>query len=123
MRLGDAQKEFAQDAAELIQFIHKSGYECTLGDAYRDPRVFGDMGVKNIITSEVNSYPAYGRAQSAHKQRLAIDLNLFKDGIYLRHTEAYRKFGVFWKSIRPDNVWGGDFDDGNHFSRKYYGIS
>lgn len=125
MSLGSTQREFSLQVAELIDFIYKSGYECTLGDAYRDPRVFGEMGTKNSITSEVNSYPAYGRSKSAHKQRLAIDLNLFKDGLYLRHTEAHRPFGEFWKSIRPENRWGGDFTpkDGNHYSRKYYGIA
>jgi hypothetical protein len=125
MSLGSTQREFSLQVAELIEFIYKSGYECTLGDAYRDPRVFGEMGDKNSIIGKENSYPAYGRAESAHKQRLAIDLNLFKDNIYLRHTEAHRPFGEFWKSLHPDNRWGGDFTpkDGNHYSRKYYGIA
>lgn len=123
MSLGDAQREFTQDIADLIDFIYDSGYECTFGDAYRDPRVFGKMGKKNTITSEDASYPSYGRAKSAHKQRLAIDLNLFKDGIYLSHTEAHRPFGEFWEGIHPDNVWGGRFDDGNHYSRKYGDIA
>ena len=125
MSLGSTQREFSRHVAELIEFIYKSGYECTLGDAYRDPRVFGEMGTKNSIISEVESYPAYGRAQSAHKQRLAIDLNLFKDGLYLRHTEAHRLFGDFWKGVHPENRWGGDFSnpDGNHYSRIYYGIA
>jgi len=123
MSLGSTQREFSRQVAELIEFIYKSGYECTLGDAYRDPRVFGEMGDKNSIIGKENSYPAYGRAKSAHKQRLAIDLNLFKDGVYLSTTEAHRPFGLWWKSRHPDNVCGGDFDDGNHYSRKYGGIA
>jgi len=113
MSLGSAQREFTLDVADLIYFIYESGYECTLGDAFRDKRSHGEMGEKL----------AYGRAKSAHKQRLAIDLNLFKDGVYLSTTEAHRPFGLWWKSRHPDNVWGGDFDDGNHYSRKYGGIA
>jgi len=110
MTLSQTQSEFAQDVAELIQYIHTSGYSCTFGDAYRDPRSHGEIGSKT----------AYGAADSLHKQRLAIDLNLFKDGLYLSHTEAHRLFGDHWKGLHPDNVWGGDFTrkDGNHYERK-----
>lgn len=125
MGLGSTQREFTHDIADLIDYIYESGYECTFGDAYRDPRVFGPMGQKHIITSEDASYLAYGRAESAHKQRLAIDLNLFKDGHFLRHTEAHRPFGEMWKGLHPDHVWGGDFSkpDGNHYSRRHGGIA
>ena len=113
MSLSRTQQDFAQHIAELIQYIREQGYECTFGDAFRDPRSHGAMG---------ESGP-YGRRESAHKQRLAVDLNLFKDGHYLPSTEAHRPFGEFWKGIHPDNVWGGDFDDGNHYSRRYGGIA
>lgn len=125
MSLGSAQREFARDVATLIEYIYDKGYECTLGDAYRDPRVFGTMGSRNTVTDADTGEcrPVHGRAKSAHKQRLAIDLNLFKDGAYLKHTEAHRPFGEFWEGLHPDNVWGGNFDDGNHYSRKYWGIA
>jgi len=63
---------------------------------------------------------AYGRRHSAHKQRLAIDLNLFLDGEYLTTTEAHRPFGEYWVSLDAENhVWGGEFDDGNHYSFRF----
>jgi hypothetical protein len=66
----------------------------------------------------------YGQAWSAHKQRLAVDLNLFLDGKYLSDTESHRMFGEYWKSIDPENhVWGGDFKDGNHYSFRFNGIA
>jgi hypothetical protein len=115
MTLGDIQRDFTKDVAKLIRFIYSEGYEATLGDAFRDPRSHGAMGEQS----------PYGRAKSAHKQRLAIDLNLFLDGVYLSDSVAYAPFGEFWESLHPDNRWGGDFSnaDGNHFSRKYGGIA
>ena len=113
MTLSKAQRKFAFHLSCLIQHIYASGYECTFGDAYRDPRVHGQMGDQG----------AYGRPYSAHKQRLAVDLNLFKDGIWLRSTKAHEPFGAYWIALDSDNVWGGDFNDGNHYSRRHGGIA
>ncbi len=113
MTLGQKQRLFTKLVAQLIQYAYAQGYELTLGDAYRDPRVHGDVGVKK----------SYSSANSVHKQRLAIDLNLFKDGQYLTTTEAHKPLGQFWKSLHPDCRWGGDFStpDGNHYSMTHEG--
>lgn len=113
MTLGQKQRLFAKLVAQLIQHAYAQGYELTLGDAYRDPRVHGDVGVKK----------SYSSANSVHKQRLAIDLNLFKDGQYLTTTEAHKPLGQFWKSLHPLCHWGGDFStpDGNHYSMTHEG--
>ena len=121
MTLGDTQREFARHLGYLLRHIEAAGYQCTLGDAFRDPRSHGHMGVMGV----------YGRAKSAHKQRLAIDLNLFKGGEYLSTTEDHRPIGEYWKALHEDNRWGGDFDfdgdghgdDGNHYSKWYGGIA
>ncbi len=104
---------FTKNLPELLHYIHDQGYECTLGDAYRSPKAFGKIGEKG----------PYGHPKSAHKRRLAIDLNLFKDGRYLRKTSDHAKFGEFWKRLHPLNRWGGDFKkpDGNHYSIVYGG--
>jgi len=65
----------------------------------------------------------YGRPYSAHKQRLAVDLNLYKNGAYQKTTMAHKPFGEYWCALHPDNVWGGDFNDGNHYSRRHGGIA
>ena len=67
MTLGEKQRLFARLVPRLIDYAYFKGYEVTLGDAYRDPRVFGQIGVKK----------GYGRSKSNHKIKLAIDLNLF----------------------------------------------
>lgn len=110
MTLGQKQRKFTRMVADLIVFAYEQGYELAFGDAYRDPRVHGEVGVKK----------AYGHPKSAHKQRLAVDLNLFKDGKYLDKTEDHIELGEYWESL--GGTWGGRFDDGNHYSLEHGGI-
>ena len=109
--LGQKQRRFSLMAAQLILWIYDKGYEATLGDAYRDPRVFGIVGEKK----------GYGHKKSGHKKRLAIDLNLFIEGVYQTSTEAYKEVGMYWESLSEDARWGGRFNDGNHFSLEHEG--
>lgn len=95
MSLRKRQSRFAKKVALLILFAYEQGYEITFGDAY-----------------------ATGghSAKSFHAKRLAIDLNLFKNGIYLTRTSDHLQLGLFWESI--GGTWGGRFNpkDGNHYS-------
>lgn len=108
-RLGTKQRIFTRMIADLILFAYERGYELTVGDAYRDPRPFGKMGTKKY----------YSSANSNHKQRLAIDFNLFKDGKFLTATEDHQELGEFWEAI--GGTWGGRFNDGNHYSVEHNG--
>ena len=112
MTLGELQRKFAKEIPRLIDKAHEMGFECTLGDAYRDPRVHGQVGEK----------VAYGHAKSAHKQRLAIDLNLFRDGVYLTDGEHYRALGEWWEAQAEENRNGLRFSDANHFWKIYNGV-
>jgi len=107
--LGQKQRRFTMMVGQLIQFAYCQGYELSFGDAFRDPRVHGQVGTK----------VGYGRRDSNHKIRLAIDLNLFKNGRYLRSTKAHKPLGLFWESI--GGSWGGRFKDGNHYSLEHNG--
>ena len=89
------QVEFMRRIPLLINKAFELGYEVTGGDLYRDPRC------------------NYGSKSSRHRVRLAIDLNLFKDGKYLTETEDHEKLGEYWESI--GGIWGGRFNDGNHY--------
>lgn len=95
MSLRRRQTEFARRVPRLIDKAFELGYEVTLGDCYRDSRC------------------PYGSKRSKHRERLAIDLNLFMDGVYLTRTVDHKALGEWWESI--GGTWGGRFDDGNHY--------
>ena len=113
--LSDKQRLFAEMVGELLRWIYANGYAVTFGDAYRDPRAFGPMGVSR----------AYGRKYSNHKQRLAIGLNLFVtddngNWQYCASTEDHKPIGEYWEGL--GGTWGGRFDDGNHYSLEHEGV-
>lgn len=107
--LGQKQRRFVRLVGLLIEYAYQQGYELTFGDAYRDPRVHGEVGQKK----------SYSSANSVHKSRLAVDFNLFKNGEYLTSTEAHRPLGEYWESL--GGTWGGRFNDGNHYSLEHQG--
>ncbi len=112
MTLGQKQRVFARLVGRLIEKAYELGYEVSLGDAYRDPRVHGALGVRK----------SYSHPNSAHKVRLAIDLNLFRNGEYLELSEDYKALGEWWEQQHLFARWGGRFDDGNHFSFEHNGV-
>lgn len=93
MSLRKEQSEFVKMIGLLITYAYAIGYEITFGDAW------AREGHKK---------------DSFHYKRLAIDLNLFKDGEYLEQTSDHMPLGLFWESI--GGTWGGRFEDGNHYS-------
>ena len=110
MTLREKQSKFASMIPGLINKALELGFEITLGDAYRDPRLHGAVGVKQ----------GYGHSKSCHKLRLAIDLNLFKDGKFLSSSEDHKPLGEWWES--QGGTWGGRFNDGNHYSLDHDGM-
>lgn len=101
MKLSEAQQIFAYHVGCLITHATAAGYTVTFGHAYRCP----DCPV--------------GKQNSNHKKRLAVDLNLFRDGVYLDDTEDHRELGEYWEALDSANRWGGNFSnkDGNHYER------
>jgi hypothetical protein len=102
--LGAKQRLFTRFVADLIIFAYEEGYELTFGDAFRDPEI------------------PYGHQNSLHRVRLAIDFNLFKDGEYLVKTSDHKSLGMYWESLHPSCRWGGNFNDGNHYSFTHGGM-
>lgn len=111
MTLRQRQSIFMRNIAQLILFAFEQGYELTAGEMYR-------------TQEQQDLHRAAGRSQvkvSQHQKRLAVDLNLFIDGKYVSSSDDHRILGEYWKSLHPDNRWGGDFKslpDGNHYEMR-----
>jgi hypothetical protein len=110
--LGEKQRRFTRLVGLLIEWAYANGYELTFGDAYR-----------SVEQAKLNAAAGKGIISSLHCERLAIDLNLFKHGDYLKASEAYAPLGAYWESLGADCAWGGRFSkpDGNHFSIRFGG--
>jgi hypothetical protein len=108
MSLSERQRLFSKMVGYLIEEIYKQGNEVTFGEAWRTPQ-----------QAQWNAEHGLGIAHSLHIERLAIDLNLFKGGVLTNNAEDYKPYGDYWKTLHPDNNWGGDFThlaDIYHFS-------
>lgn len=115
MRLSEKQRGFTLMMAELILFAYAKGLELTMGEAFRSADQQA-IHVKNGVSRVKHS---------KHQDRLAVDLNLFIDGRYVRDKEKYRALGEKWEAI--GGRWGGRFGvaredyetkigwDSNHF--------
>lgn len=107
------QKQLAFGAAvgQLILKAGELGYGVKLGEAHR-----------TITQAKINAASGAGISNSLHIKNLAIDLLLFKGGVYLTKSDEYRVLGVWWEQTFPLAAWGGRFGDGNHFSFTHEGV-
>jgi len=121
--------------AELILWAYDNGYEVACGEFSRsDEQSFinsiGFAGRQRLAALVEPLFPVLaerilnnGRSggidNSLHRDRLAADLLLFRDGMYLTETADYEPMGQKWESM--GGTWGGHFKDGNHFSLAYGG--
>lgn len=96
--LFDRQVRFTQILGRLLLYAETLGYQVTVGDAY-------------ATSGHI--------AGSRHTCRLAIDLNLFREGRYLDKTSDHLELGVFWGNL--GGRWGGHWGDGNHYEMHYIG--
>ena len=103
MSIVQKQQQFAVAISKLILYADSIGLPVTLGDAYRDERLHGKMGEKK----------GYGAANSCHKLRLAVDVNIIKDG-KIAPISDYEKLQKYWR----ENLGGSEMiaNDSNHFS-------
>lgn len=110
MTLSQAQKIFTLNIAKLIIWAYDQGYELTFGEAVRtmeQQKIYLASGASKTLNS-------------GHLKRLAVDLNLFIDGVYMTDTESYKPLAEYWKILHPKNIAGYDWKfDGNHFEMQY----
>jgi len=110
MTLREKQSTFVSLVAQLILEANRRGYELTFAEAYRPPEQAALMAKQGK-----------GIKKSLHIDRLAIDLNLFKNGKFLSSSDDHEELGNYWESLHPLTRWGGRFGDGNHYSLEHEG--
>lgn len=114
--LREKQSAFVLLVGRLIALADRIGYALTFGEAYRSPEEAARLAAAGK-----------GITKSLHTQRLAIDLNLFINGVYQPDSAAYQPLGEWWEAQSTPELtcaWGGRFKprpDGNHFSLEHQG--
>ena len=106
-RLLELQMEFSVKMADFISRLNLAGYQITMGECYRTKE-----------QAELNAKKGIGIANSLHCDRLAVDLNLFKEGKLLT-ADGYLPAGLIWEKM--GGTWGGRFNDGHHYSLEHEG--
>ena len=104
MSLVAKQHQFSLMVARLLIMADAMGYQVTLGEAWRTPE-----------QAAIYAKAGKGIVHSRHIERIAIDLNLFRDGVLITDTEGHRPLGEWWET--QGGIWGGRFKrpDGNHY--------
>ncbi len=111
MRLSDKQFIFLQDFAKLVTFCVENNIKITGGELMR-------------TRFQQREYIRTGRSwtmNSDHLRKMAIDLNFFINGKLTYRKKDIQPVADYWKSLRPENYWGGDFKrrvDTPHFGTK-----
>lgn len=134
MSLSEKQGEFTKNVAALIVWAtFQEGYRVRLREVTRtnaQQRLYY-YGIRLTVQHQKGE-TVYSIAQSdalkktktkrsAHMRHLACDMVLDIDGVYQTESEAYAPLGEYWKTLHPDNIWGGDwksYPDGNHFEMR-----
>lgn len=113
MSLREQQSLFVSLVGRFIGWVYAAGFELTFSEAWRSPE-----------EAEIQAQRGAGIVHSLHTERLAIDLNLFKDGQLLTTHDDYLPLGDQWKSMHELARWGGDFRriDVDHFSLEWQGV-
>jgi hypothetical protein len=133
MSLRDKRCEFTALVAKLIEKINSTpGYEAALNECGRSDEQcvvnsIGEAGRAKVASLVEHVFPALalailnnGKANgillSLHRDKLAVDIDLYKNGVYAPETESHRQFGEWWEKQHLLASWGGRFNDANHYS-------
>ena len=113
MRLDEKQKLFAKLVGTFLVKLHEKGYEVKIGEVKRTQ-----------AQADENARTGRGISTSLHLLLLAIDIELYKKGTWLRDKEDYRLAAEVWTGLhelcRAGYYWK-TFNDPGHFSVSHQG--
>lgn len=122
MTLREKQSLFLFNIHLLIEWAYRNGFELTFGEAWRTKSQvllnYYGFDVKeseedNEILAFVQRASTSKTLSSRHPQRLAIDFNIFRNGLLINSPVDIKPLGDYWVSLHTDNVWGGDWNRNN----------
>lgn len=122
MTLRQKQSLFMLNLGKLILFAYENGYELTGGELLRTQsqqylyvegfKLMKLGSVLKLFKTKILSKTMF----SKHLSKLAIDLNVFKNGVLLKKKEDFKLLAEYWKSLDERNdcgyFWGWDY---SHF--------
>jgi hypothetical protein len=122
MALVPEQWKFLLDLSRLIEFASTlDGVMLSGGDLYQDNEWHRKWSkVPGVSEANDTQYHTPHMKGGQHPRRLAIDLNLFVNGVYISgEHEVWGMLGAFWEILDDKNRHGGNFSnlDYNHFER------
>ena len=138
----ETQQAYARCLADFLTYIYSQKHSATLGEAYRtdEQALIHALGAEGrlrlaqylemtlggewhgLALAVANNGKATGILLSLHRDRLAVDLNIFSpDGRLLETVDDLRPLGEYWETLDPRARWGGRFKDADHFSFEWGG--
>ncbi len=106
--LGQKQERFSYELGKLIVWLVEE-----LGVQVRVKEVF-----RTQAQADANAAAGVGIKRSLHRQCLAADLYLVRDGVLQWDGPDYDAMGNHWKSQGADHCWGGLVSRGGDFRRR-----
>lgn len=97
MTLSEKQRAFSSLLAQFITWCYANGYELVGGEWKRPiemQKLYVQQGKSKTMLSK-------------HLDSIAVDLSLFKNGVYTTNPEDYRPLGEKWEIM--GGRWGGRF--------------
>lgn len=121
---------FWKAITDLMQEMFAAGYEPHIRESQRTPVQAWvnsrPAGSKLCVETQNGTFQVYpelvggvGSDTSLHKEMLAVDIYIYKQGTYVDDNAVYKKFGNKFKAQHKQFRWGGDFQKYNdkwHFS-------
>lgn len=139
MRLGAKQELFARLLPRLLEKAHELGWDIRIGEVLRFEQQarWNSEHCRECKQTRANRnhqtqkrprrgkrhhlFKPIGILHSLHRQKLAIDLILCRDGKPRWNTSCYRQIGEWWEKQDDLCRWGGRFNDAGHFSLTHGG--
>src|SRR5690242_19312946 len=100
MSLREKQSLFVFNIHLLIEWAYRNGFELTFGEVYRTAEQQAIYLASGISKTQ----------NSRHLVRLAVDFNIFRNGLLINSPIDIKPLGDYWVTLNTDNVWGGDFN-------------